>query len=88
LRHRLGERLCRGQGVNGYRHARLVHQGQEALDLLFSDDRVGDEDVFDPAFPYENLRFAELCARQADGSGRDLHPGDLDGLVGFCVRPQ
>ena len=51
------------------------------------DDRVGDEQVVDPAVG-EDLRLADRRDGQPDRPGRDLPPPELEALVRLGVRPQ
>ena len=64
---------------------RALGQVAQPPQLLLPDDRVADEDVFDPAARH-HLRLAELRHLNADGARLDLQPGDLGQLVRLRVR--
>jgi hypothetical protein len=67
-----------GVGVIGQRH--------EPRDLRGTDDLVGDHDLADPGRRHD-FGFAELGARDADRTGRDLQLRDLRRLVRLGMRP-
>ena len=78
---------CHLERVDRRGDGRALGQVAQPLQLLLPDDRVADEDVFDPAARH-HLRLAELRHLNADRARLDLQSGDLGQLVRLRVRTQ
>ena len=83
-----GELPHLGFVVHGDGETALPGQLGDPLELVPSDDLVGDEDVPDPP-RRQDLGLGKLGAGDADGvAALELTPGDRDALVRFEVRAQ
>ena len=86
----LGERSREGSQlvdvVDGDDGIGATAQLDQACELVWADDRIGDEQIADPRGCHQ-LGLAELGAGQPDGARRDLARADRAGAVALHVRP-